>query len=88
MTQVTTAAAAAAAGEQPVMQDAVQQQEHQSMNQHDRCTQEQMLQMMQEYDCWVFDCDGEHVPGTFWPGQAIATMWQLTASGKSIKSCS
>lgn len=58
--RMTHLATAAAAGEQPVMQDAVQQQEHQPMNQHDRCTQEQMLQMVQEYDCWVFDCDGKH----------------------------
>jgi hypothetical protein len=27
--------------------------------QHCRCTQEQMLQMFLDYDCWVFDCDGE-----------------------------
>lgn len=27
--------------------------------QHCRCTQHEMLQMIQDYDCWVFDCDGE-----------------------------
>jgi hypothetical protein len=29
------------------------------MNQHERCTRDQMLQVIQEYDCWVFDCDGK-----------------------------
>jgi len=38
----------------------LQQQEHHQ--QHSRCTLDQMVQMVQEYDCWVFDCDGEARP--------------------------
>lgn len=37
-----------------------QQQQQQQLHpqQHCRCSHEQMLQMIQDYDCWVFDCDG------------------------------
>jgi hypothetical protein len=49
------------------LQDCVQQQQQlapdELRQQHCRCTQEQMLQMFRDYDCWVFDCDGEAVNG-------------------------
>lgn len=41
-------------------QAACEQQQQQQLHpqQHCRCSHEQMLQMIQDYDCWVFDCDG------------------------------
>jgi hypothetical protein len=46
------------------LQDCVQQlgaPDDELRQQHCRCTQEQMLQMFRDYDCWVFDCDGEAI---------------------------
>jgi hypothetical protein len=46
--------------QQQEQQAAGEQQQEQELQpqQHCRCSQEQMLQMIQDYDCWVFDCDG------------------------------
>jgi hypothetical protein len=44
--------------QQKEQQAACKQQQQLQPQQHCRCSHEQMLQMIQDYDCWVFDCDG------------------------------